>query len=99
MRIDLNYGPQPVTESGFSNAPGSAAAHSSGGVSAGDDEAQLSGTHVQVEALAGQAAQLPEVRQERVSALRQAVASGQYQPATESVSGAMFDHMMVAAFA
>ncbi len=60
----------------------------------GEDQAQLSGAHLQVQALAAQASQLPEVRQERVSALRQAVESGNYSPSPEQVAGALLSHMM-----
>ena len=94
MRIELNNGPQSVPESnrsGAQNAP-------SGGLSAtnglGEDQAQLSGAHLQVQALAAQAAQLPEVREERVQALRQAVQSGQYHPSPENVAGAILTHMI-----
>ncbi len=93
MRIDSNQGPQLTAEAGSTSSQSTATASSSAwGV--GEDEAQLSGAHVQVEALAAQAAQLPEVRQDRVSSLRQAVESGQYQASPESVAGSMFDHML-----
>jgi hypothetical protein len=36
---------------------------------------------------------LPEVRQERVSVLRQAVQSGDYRPDPEQVAGALFSHL------
>lgn len=95
MRIDLHYGPQQVSESGRSNAENSASpANSSGRVEAGDDQAQFSGAHVQVEALAGQASQLPEIREERVQSLREAVASGQYQPDPRKVAGALVAQMV-----
>jgi flagellar biosynthesis anti-sigma factor FlgM len=46
-----------------------------------------------VEALAAQASQLPEVRQERVQALREAVQSGRYDVNPEQVAGALLAHM------
>jgi flagellar biosynthesis anti-sigma factor FlgM len=101
MRIDSSQGPQPPPESGPISAQNPAATRSSAWniASVGEDQAQLSGAHVQAEALATQASQLPEagqeqVRQGRVAALRQAVLSGQYQASPESVAGAMFDHML-----
>ena len=98
MRIDLNRGPEPPTESGPGNAQTRAATNrSSWGV--GEDQTQLSGARVQVEALGAQAALQPEMRQERVSALRQAVANRQYQTNPESVAGALFDHMRALSFA
>jgi flagellar biosynthesis anti-sigma factor FlgM len=94
MRIDSNYVSQALPEN-----EGSTSAASSGKTGAtassavasplGEDQAQLSGVHVQVQALVAQALQLPEVRQERVQALRQAVSSGQYQPSPQEVAGAL----------
>jgi flagellar biosynthesis anti-sigma factor FlgM len=93
MRIDFSQGPQPLSESGAISPQNAAVARSST-LNVGEDEAQLSGAHVQVEALTAQTSQLPELRQERVSALRQAVASGQYQASSKSVAGAMMNQMM-----
>jgi anti-sigma28 factor (negative regulator of flagellin synthesis) len=47
-----------------------------------------------VQALVARAAQLPEVRQERVHALRQTIESELYHPGSEQVAGAMFEHMI-----
>jgi len=95
MRIDLQYGPQQAPESGRSNAQtSSAAAGSLGRLESGEDQAQLSGAHVQVEALATQASQLPEIREERVQTLREAVHSGQYQADPQKVAGALLAHMV-----
>lgn len=95
MRIDLQYGPQQVPESGRRSAQSSsAAAASSSKIEAGEDQTQISGARVQVEALAAQASQLPEVREERVEALRNAVESGHYQAEPEKIAGAMLSHMV-----
>jgi flagellar biosynthesis anti-sigma factor FlgM len=94
MRIDLNYGPQALAENSRTSAQNTTPASSSAAAGAlGEDQAQLSGAHVQVEALAAQASHLPEVREERVQALRQAIQSGHYQPSPESVAGALLAHM------
>jgi flagellar biosynthesis anti-sigma factor FlgM len=93
MRIDLNHEPQQVSETNLTNAQ-NATTRPSAGNGLGDDQAQLSGAGAQVEALAAQASQLPEVRQERVQALRQAVQGGQYQASPEQVAGAMFAHLL-----
>lgn len=102
MRIDLNQPPQTLAESdrSTSNVPANAqsGASAGSGVSSsglGEDQAQLSGMHVQVQALAAQAAQLPEVRQEKVSALRQVVLEGSYRPSADQVAQAIFDQMVV----
>ncbi len=95
MRIDFNHGQQQVPESSRNNAASAGPVASSPASSgSGEDQAQLSGAHVQVQALAAQALQLPEVRAERVQALRQAVQSGQYHPGPEQVAGAMLVHMI-----
>ena len=106
MRIDLNPAAQPLSESDRSGAAGTAAAatassvsgsgHASGALSGlgGEDQAELSGAHTQVAALVAQAAQLPEVRQERVQALRQAIQRGRYQSSPEEVARAVLAHMI-----
>jgi len=94
MRIELNYGPQSVPESNRSVAQNPASGSLPATSALGEDQAQISGAHLQVQALAAQAAQLPEVREERVQALRQAVQSGQYHPSREKVAGAILEHMI-----
>jgi len=96
MRIDLNPAAQPLPESGrtTNQSPASAEAGSSASHALVGDQAQLSGV-VQVQALAAQISQLPEVRQEKVTALRQAVLSGSYQPSSQQVADALFAHMLV----
>lgn len=95
MRVNLNQVAQTVAES---NTPNSATRNNQAPASnvLGEDQAQLSGVHVQVQALAAQAAQLPEVRQERVNALRQVVLEGNYHPSSDQVAQAIFDHMLAA---
>ena len=94
MRINLN--PQQIAESSRSEAQNTAPASS--GISANSalapDQAQLSTVHAQVQALTAQAVQLPEVRQERVVALRQTVQNGSYRPSSEQVAQAVFVHMI-----
>jgi len=92
MRIDLHYGPQPLSEPNRSGTQTSATAFGSSPTieaGPGEDQAVLSGAHVQVAALAAQASQLPDIRAERVEALRQAVARGAYQADPSQVAGAM----------
>jgi len=101
MRIDLNQAQQPLPETNRNSAPSTGVAVNSSASNAlgGEDQAQLSGAHAQVLALVAQASQLPEVRQERVHALRQAIQSGQYQSNPEKVAGAVFAHMISGAAA
>lgn len=93
MRIDFQYAPQPP-EPERSRAQSNEAANRSPATATpagAQDQAQFTGAHARVEALAAQAAQLPEVRQERVEALRQAVESGHYQLDAQKVAGAMLE--------
>ncbi|HTU40733.1 MAG TPA: flagellar biosynthesis anti-sigma factor FlgM [Candidatus Aquilonibacter sp.] len=99
MRIDANLGAQglPETEpSGNQSASkvgGQPAGAASGGV-LGEDQAELSDTYAQVQALTAQALQFPEIRQEKVNALRQVVQDGSYQPSSDQIAGAMFTNML-----
>jgi flagellar biosynthesis anti-sigma factor FlgM len=95
MRIDLNHTPQLPEPNRSSAQSASAAANASASeVLGGEDQAQLSGTHAQVLALVAQASQLPEVREERVQQLRQAIQSGQYQASPENTASAVLDHLI-----
>jgi flagellar biosynthesis anti-sigma factor FlgM len=95
MRIELNYGPQSAPEANSNtstNRPSAGAAAASSALT--EDQTQLSGAHLQVQALAAQAAQLPEVRQEKVQALRQAIESGHYDANPEKTAAAVMAHML-----
>jgi flagellar biosynthesis anti-sigma factor FlgM len=95
MRIDLHHEPQALTETARNQQQRAAASASSASQGlGGEDQAQLSGAHVQVQALAAQASQLPEIREERVSSLRLAVQNGTYRPRAEQTAHAMFAHMI-----
>jgi flagellar biosynthesis anti-sigma factor FlgM len=106
MRIDSNQALPQLPESGRSSNPNPASADSRasgtsvpgnvlGGV-LGEDQAQLSGGQVQVQALAAQALQFPEVRQEKVNSLRQSILDGRYQAGSNQVAEALFAHLLVA---
>jgi flagellar biosynthesis anti-sigma factor FlgM len=100
MRINLTHTPQATPQSDRIRAQSSAAGgNSAAKTQVAEDNAQLSGAHAQVEALAAEALQLPEVRQERVEALRLAVMGGQYQSDPQKVAGALAAHMMMPAAA
>jgi flagellar biosynthesis anti-sigma factor FlgM len=104
MRIDSSHGAQALPESQAANSAassktGAGAAAAAASSALGEDQAQLSGAHVQIQALVGQALQLPEIRQERVQALRQAVASGKYQPSPQEVAGALLSNAIPAQLA
>lgn len=96
MRIYSDPGTQ-LSESSRATAKNSATPEASSlvGNPLGQDLAQLSSGHAQIQALAAQAARLPEVRTERVSALREAVRSGNYNPAPQTLASAVFSHLIV----
>jgi len=96
MRIEFNQGLQSAETTQTSTQRAMAASAQAAGQSGslGEDQAQLSGAHTQVQALAAQAAQLPEVRQEKVQALRQAIEAGRYHVSPENVAGALLAHVV-----
>jgi flagellar biosynthesis anti-sigma factor FlgM len=109
MRIDVNHGAQSFPESNRASTQNSAGAGLDSSASVGNvlsqnqpsqsplglDQAQLSGVTARVRELAALAAQLPEVREERVHALRQAIQSGSYSPSLDNVAGALAAHMTI----
>ena len=94
MRIDFHSGPQTVADTNHASAQSSNASTRSP-ANSGEDQAQLSGASSQVAALTSQASQLPEVREERVQALREAVEYGRYRPDAEKIAAAMLGHMIL----
>jgi flagellar biosynthesis anti-sigma factor FlgM len=95
MRNDPNPQAQPVPDSNRNGNP-SLASNSAGSASSsllGEDQASLSGTPGQFEAVASEAAQFPEIRQERVNALRQSVLEGSYKPTSDQIAGSIFEHL------
>lgn len=97
MRVDLNHGAQSLQQTEHSPAENAPAGNASQASELGEDQAQLSGVHTQVAALAAQAAQLPEAREERVQSLRQAVLGGRYSTTAEQVAEALFNHLLAGA--
>jgi len=100
MRIDPHSAAQglpeiekSVNQSGVSGAKDTSPQTSNAAL--GEDEAQLSGTHIQAQALTAQALQFPEVRQEKVNALRQVVEDGRYGPGSDRIAEAMLGHMTI----
>jgi flagellar biosynthesis anti-sigma factor FlgM len=97
MRIDFHSSPQPASEAECNRAQQASAADRLGQTSAsGEDQAQLSGAGAQAQALAAQAAQLPEIRAEKVQSLREAVAGGRYRFDAQKIAEAMLSHMLEA---
>jgi len=100
MRIDLNQGAPPLLEhdrTDNQSASSSGGNLLSAGSTLGEDQAKLSEAHVQVQALVAQVARFPEIRQEKVNALRQVVLDGSYQPGSKQIAGALFEHIVMPA--
>jgi len=90
MRIDapLSF-PENVQSTKTARTGTSAPQKNSVPVESGRDEAQLSVANATVQQLKANLSQVPEVRQDRVDALRQAVNSGSYQVSDQQLSDAI----------
>lgn len=96
MRVNPNQAsplPAESSRTGNANAANNQSSSAANGV-LGEDQAQFSDLHAQVQMLVGQAVQLPEVRQERINALREVIANGAYNPGSGQIANAVFDHML-----
>ena len=91
MRIDNNARIQDATELGQakSNSP----AVTGSGANLAADTVALSISQGAVQALAAKVSEMPEVRQERVAALAQAIRDGSYQVSPEQAAEALMAHM------
>lgn len=88
MKIDLqssavnllhsDWSGRQVSQSGGTSAP-----------SANEDRVTLASTQANVEALTAQAMNSPQVRQDKVDALRQAVSNGSYKVDPHKIAGAI----------
>lgn len=92
MRINPYFGTQQTPEAGREKQPREVTV-SAARLTPEADQAQLSNAHVQVQVLAAQAAQLPEVREAKVSALREAIQSGQYRPNPANIAHGLMSEM------
>jgi len=92
MRVDLNHS-LPLGESERPSADRASASADNSRAAAnpviGEDQAHFSPAHAQAQALSALASRLPEIRQERVSGLRQAVQNGTYHASAENIAAAM----------
>ncbi len=94
MRVDAalsfpeNTQPDKVGQSGSTTQKSRPAA-----VATGQDQAQLSVDSATIQQLNVKLAQLPDVRQDRVDALRQAVSTGSYQISDQQLGNAIASDM------
>jgi flagellar biosynthesis anti-sigma factor FlgM len=94
MRINPYFGPQQTPETRRDKQTTQANTASTR-LEPEPDQAQLSSAHVQVQALAAQASQLPEVREAKVNALREAVQSGQYRPNPANIAHGLMSELFL----
>lgn len=90
MRIDPNLGipeQQPSERVGGANSASRPAP--SANQDSGADEANLSSDALHLSALSSALSSVPDVRQERVAPLRQAISNGTYSPSNHQIAGAM----------
>ena len=94
MRIDLDAKTPEATQPGKSSKSGSRApADASSRAGSEDDQALLSLDRGKVQALEAKVMSAPEIRQERVEALRNQIQSGTYQAPPEQTAEAMLSEM------
>lgn len=92
MRIDLHVGSREVTESsrsGASNGTAKKKAAADASAQAHSDEAKLSFSSARLRELEQLAANIPDIRKDRVESFKTALQEGRYEPQPEQVSSAM----------
>jgi negative regulator of flagellin synthesis FlgM len=88
MKIDLNGStPDPIITPRSNNNTDAASTNQVH--NGGEDTATLSFDHANIGSLTSQAMASPDVRQDKVDALRQAISTGQYKVDPDEVAGAM----------
>jgi negative regulator of flagellin synthesis FlgM len=81
--------PENLQTPKVSNSGGAASQSSPTSVGSSQDQAQLSLDNTTMQRLKATLAQVPEVRQERVQALSQAISSGSYQVSDQQLGDAI----------
>jgi len=91
MKVDgLNPLPQASSLTRPEGTDRNSAPASQSGAATGADEARLIWDQNRVRSLASQITGLPEIRQDRVNALQQAVQEGRYTVSNEQIANALF---------
>jgi flagellar biosynthesis anti-sigma factor FlgM len=96
MRIDLNAKIDAMAGSEATNASKPATSGPSTSGVAGDDNTSLSFDSTRVASLTAAVRQLPEVREEKVTALAALVRQGSYQVPTQQLAEALMNNMLPA---
>jgi len=93
MRIDLQNRLHETGDSVRADQPGVRSSATASHSSLGEDRAELSADQVRVLSLAKEVNRLPEIRQEKVTALSLAIRQGQYDVSPEQTAAAMLSEM------
>jgi flagellar biosynthesis anti-sigma factor FlgM len=93
MRIDSSWKPQALENGASGQKPGSTRKDAAA-PAAGNDLAHWSEDTARVNALAAQVNSLPEIRQERVQSLSQAIRDGRYQVTPEQTAASLVDEII-----
>ena len=95
MKIDAPISlPENIPTSKVSRSGSSAAGSRSAATDSGQDRAQLSADSATVEHLKARLAHVPDIRQDRVDALRQAVNGGNYHVADQQLGEAISSDLL-----
>ncbi len=86
MRIDLQNRLHETGDSTRADQPGTRTAAAAGRSSLGEDRAELSADQVRVLSLAKEVNRLPDIRQEKVTALSLAIRQGRYDVSPEQTA-------------
>jgi len=92
VRIDPNLGiseQQPTDRVGGASSASRPAPSAASG--SGSDEATLSPDALRLSELSSTLASVPEIRQDRVAPLRQAISNGTYAPTNDQIAQAMMN--------
>jgi negative regulator of flagellin synthesis FlgM len=91
MRIDLNQAAASQIASETSPNQVNAENAATSGLAAGEDRTTLTSTQQSLNALVSTAMSSPEVRQDRVDSLKQAISNGTYELDPEKIASSMID--------
>jgi negative regulator of flagellin synthesis FlgM len=95
MRIDGSFPlPESLQSDKVARSGSQTQQSSSAPVNSGQDQTQLSVGGQTIQQLKSSLSQVPEVRQERVDALRQVVSSGSYQVSDQQLSDAIGSELL-----
>jgi flagellar biosynthesis anti-sigma factor FlgM len=89
MRIDLNTNVEQLPDAGPNGKTGSQPVSGAGSAVPGTDSTQLSTDQVKLQALTAAVLQMPEVRQDKVTALAAQVQKGSYQVTAQQTAEAL----------